>query len=79
MFCLISPNEPIYNPYTGEQVGVRIAEVNSNQFEVASPLFWLECPEYLTSDNLSDFYYAGEAICDLTLIENPRLIPVTEI
>jgi len=34
--------------------GVRIAEISENQFEVAPPLFWVNCN---TSVNANDYYY----------------------
>ena len=36
MKALISPNEPM-------QTGYRIAQVETKEFEVASPLFWVDC------------------------------------
>lgn len=50
--ALISPNELIYS-YDGTLIGVRIAEVTEQSFEVAEPLYWFEC-----SDNVdSTFWY----------------------
>jgi len=37
MNALISPNEPA-------GAGVRVAEVSAMPFEVAAPLYWVECP-----------------------------------
>lgn len=34
--------------------GARIAEISENQFEVAPPLFWVNCN---TSVNANDYYY----------------------
>lgn len=34
--------------------GARIADIVENEFEVASPLFWVECN---ASINTSDYYY----------------------
>lgn len=42
--ALISPNEPRYT-------GVRIAEVSSSTFEVASPLFWVEVVDAVTAEH----------------------------
>jgi hypothetical protein len=36
MKALISPNEPV-------STGYRVAEVTETEFEVAQPLFWVEC------------------------------------
>lgn len=43
MKALISPLEPRYTGY-------RIASVNENEFEVASPLFWIDCEESVKPD-----------------------------
>jgi hypothetical protein len=43
--ALISPNELVKNPNTGVDIGIRIAQVADNEFEVAIPLYWIECPD----------------------------------
>jgi hypothetical protein len=53
MNALISPNEKIVDPNTGVVVGERIAEVSAGQFEVASPLFWVDCD----ADIMADWWY----------------------
>jgi len=64
--ALISPNESVSyisgwteetnhkEIYTTISNGYRIAEVNDAQFEVASPLFWVECSDDIISH---EFYY----------------------
>ena len=47
MKALISPNEPVNDGY-------RIAEVCAQEFEVAEPLFWVECADNVVADQ---FYY----------------------
>ena len=46
--ALISPNEPVENGY-------RVAEVADAPFDVASPLFWVECADEVVSDA---FYFS---------------------
>ena len=64
--ALISPNEQVsyisgwdgQNPvYTA--LGQRVAEVCDAEFEVAAPLFWLDCADSVTA---SGFYYDSAAI-----------------
>lgn len=45
MRALISPNEP-------SEAGYRVAEVEPNDkvFEVAKPLFWVDCAEDVVAD-----------------------------
>lgn len=43
MKALISPNEPCAS-------GFRIAEVSSNSFDVAEPLFWIDCSDEIVPD-----------------------------
>lgn len=45
--ALISPDEP-------RETGYRVAEVCDNSFEVASPLFWVQCSNNITA---SEFWY----------------------
>lgn len=47
MKALISPNEP-------RQTGYRVAEVEQQEFEVASPLFWVDCANNVAADQ---FWY----------------------
>lgn len=51
--ALISPNEQVYK-YDGTLLGVRVAEVCDTPFEVAPPLFWVECADDVVADQ---FYY----------------------
>lgn len=45
--ALISPNEPV-------ELGYRVAEVADQSFEVAPPLFWIECTDDVVA---GQFYY----------------------
>jgi hypothetical protein len=47
MYALISPNEATYVAGIAK---TRIAEVCSHPFEVAEPLFWVECPDMCAPD-----------------------------
>lgn len=47
MKALISPNEP-------RETGYRIAEVEPQQFDVAQPLFWVDCADDVVADQ---FWY----------------------
>ncbi len=48
--ALISPNEPVLTGY-------RVAEVEQNSFEVAIPLFWVDCDDNVVADQ---FWYDPE-------------------
>lgn len=50
MFALISPVEPV-------ETGYRVAQVAENTFEVALPLFWIECSSDIVADK---FWYNPE-------------------
>lgn len=56
--ALISPNEKVYNA-EGNILGDRVAEVSSNPFPVAPPLFWVECADDVVADQ---FYYSDGVI-----------------
>jgi hypothetical protein len=47
MKALISPNEVV-------ETGYRVAEVCENEFEVAEPLFWLDCPNTVSA---TEYFY----------------------
>jgi hypothetical protein len=49
MFALISPIENVFD-FEGNLIGVRIAQVGSVPFDVAPPLFWVECPDNTSTD-----------------------------
>jgi len=57
MKALISPNEKITD-YLGN-VGERVAQVQQTTFEVAPPLFWIDCPD----DCVADLWYYLNNIC----------------
>lgn len=54
MKALISPNEKIYAS-DGTVLGDRIAQVCEESFDVALPLFWVDCPDDCMS---STHYYS---------------------
>lgn len=60
--ALISPNELVYS-YDKTLIGVRIAEVAQTTFEVAPPLYWVECANNV---NAQDWYFQTETnTCEL--------------
>lgn len=67
MKALVSPNETVkyiseYQLIDGKHISVlmdisngqKIVEVSENQFEVADPLFWIDCN---SSVNATEYYY----------------------
>lgn len=76
-YALISPNEQIsyISAWDGQVpvytvLGQRVAEIADTQFEVAPPLFWLECADDVTA---MDFYYnaTSQAIVQIQIPESP--------
>lgn len=45
MKILVSPNETALNPNTNEPLGARVCDIVEVEFEVAQPLFWVDCPD----------------------------------
>ena len=71
MKALISPNELIYK-YDGTFLGSRVAQVGAESFEIALPLFWVDCPIDVVPDQ---YYYANG---EVTLIPSkPETVVVT--
>jgi len=57
MKALISPNEKVTD-YEGN-VGERVAQVEQNEFPVAAPLFWTDCPD----DCVQDVWWYYNGVC----------------
>lgn len=58
MKALISPNEVVIDG-NGVALGFRVAQVSKLSFDVAPPLFWIECADDVVADH---YYYADDAI-----------------
>lgn len=71
MKALISPNEKVTD-YEGN-VGIRIAQVEPDNkiFDVAVPLFWMDCPD----DCVRDLWWYYQNVCQL--IPQPPNIDIT--
>lgn len=67
--ALISPCEKVLDTNNNE-LGVRIAEVCDNPFEVAYPLYWVECADDVVADQ---WYWNG-----LNCIQIPQE-PIPEV
>ena len=57
MKALISPNELVYK-YDGTVLGSRVAQI-SDEFDVAPPLFWVDCADEIVPDQ---YYYADDLV-----------------
>lgn len=73
MKILICPNEPVIDPNTQQVIGVRICDIVEIPFEVAAPLYWVDCPDGVMG---STHYYNIET---RTFNEHPLLIPIQPI
>ena len=74
-YALISPNEQVsyISAWDGQApvftvLGQRVAQVADAQFEVAPPLFWLECANDVTA---MDFYYSQNSLAIVQIPESP--------
>lgn len=71
--ALISPQELVYS-YDGTLLGERIAETAQTIFEVAPPLYWIECADEV---NTNDWYFQTEtSSCQLKPVPPPDPITV---
>jgi hypothetical protein len=59
MKALVSPQEK-RTDYQGN-VGDRIAQVEQNEFPVANPLFWTDCPD----DCVADVWWYYNGVCEV--------------
>ena len=64
--ALISPNETV-------QTGYRVADTAESPFEVAPPLFWVECADEITTDVY--WYDPTNGSFKLTPIPEPESLP----
>jgi sucrose-6-phosphate hydrolase SacC (GH32 family) len=65
MKALISPNEP-------RETGYRVAEVEPKEFDVAEPLFWVDCADDVVADQ---FWFDPQ---DQSIKPNPQPEPEPE-
>lgn len=49
--ALISPNEIKYGDEAQTQSGYRIAQVADAEFQIASPMFWIDVPDDTIADS----------------------------
>ena len=68
MKILICPNEPVIDPNTQQVIGVRICDIVEIPFEVAEPLYWIDCPDEVMG---STHYYNTET---QTFNEHPQVL-----
>jgi len=40
----------LISPIEAREIGVRVAQVEAEEFEVALPLYWTECPDEVTPE-----------------------------
>jgi len=75
----LNPNPTIQNPtkyipvWENYPNSCRVAEVEDNSFEVAPPLFWVDCADDVVADQ---FYYDTQALLIIPVINVP--FPVIE-
>lgn len=70
MKALISPNEPV-------ETGYRVAEVAQDSFEIAPPLFWVDCTDDVVADQ---FWYdpTDQIIKSVPLPPEPENQPISQ-
>ena len=71
MKALISPNEK-RTDYQGN-VGERVAQVEQTGFEVAAPLFWVDCAD----DCVADVWWYYNGTCEV-MPEPPAPVPTAD-
>jgi hypothetical protein len=77
MKILISPNEKVFDPNTNEELGMRCCDMHEAGFEIAPPLYWVDCPEDVNS---SSHYYDGEQFKEIPPVSSTQSdIPVTVV
>lgn len=73
-YALISPNELVYDCNNDNAlIGSRVAETASVTFDVAPPLFWVECSDDIVSDQY--YYSSATNTLELTPVLPPPELP----
>lgn len=72
--ALISPTEKVYS-YSGTLLGERIAEVTTQPFQVAPPLFWMACNDDVIAD---EWYYDPNDFLIKQIPMPPQVQPTAE-
>lgn len=72
MKALISPNETVRD-FNGAPLGMRIAQIHNDGFEVAKPFFWVDCPVEV---NDWEWYYADGEFKQIP--RPPEVVPEQE-
>ena len=67
--ALISPNEKVFDPTTGLEIGERVAEAAEHEFPVAPPLFWVDCAD----DVIAGLFYYAPNTATILLTPEPLL------
>ena len=67
--ALISPNEKVYD-YEATLIGERIVEVAGSTFDVADPLFWVDCVDDVTAEW---YYWSGSECLSIPIPPEPPL------
>lgn len=67
-----TPPQPIYTLIPNAE---RVAEVADTPFEVASPLFWVDCAD----DVVADRWYYDSVQQIIIVVPDPAPIPTTEL
>jgi hypothetical protein len=68
-WTLTVPYKPIYENYPNS---CRVAEVCNSEFEIALPLFWVDCDNNVVADQ---FYYDTEAQTINLIVNEPMPEP----
>jgi hypothetical protein len=63
---------------TQTQLGYRVCEVNQNSFDVAEPLFWVDCQDELLADNYFFDINTKELVEKPLDVDCPRPEPKTK-
>lgn len=73
--ALISPDEITFK-HDGTELGARVAMVADASFEIAAPLFWVNCDDNVLADV---FYWNGNSIVPVPAIPAPTMAPIETV
>jgi hypothetical protein len=82
MKALISPNESVYS-FDGIELGIRVVQINAQEFPVAEPLYWIDCADDITPETVyydaADNAVKQKPVKPITVISTPQVDDHSEI
>lgn len=82
MKALIAPNETAYS-FDGTVLGVRVVQINAEEFPIAEPLYWVDCGGDIVTEEVyydtTDSSIKLKPVAPTAVVTNPQVDDYSEI